>query len=933
MKMIKVLVITLNVFFFIDQAASQPATIRQYLSGQGYGDTVTWDFKVSDGRRSEEWAKIPVPSCWELEGFGTYNYGHAKDAERGKEIGHYKHQFTVPDDWKGKQIEIVFEGSMTDTEVRVNGKLAGELHQGSFYCFKYDISKLIMIGQSNLLEVTVSKHSANESVNKAERYADYWIFGGIFRPVFLEAKPVQNIERVAVDAKADGSFSAEVILSNAGNAHEVRAQVLTLDDQLVGKPFSTTGVNGERMKLQAKLDNVLAWNPETPHLYKVKFDLYTKGELVHTTSTRFGFRTVEVRERDGIYVNGVKVKFKGVNHHSFWPESGRTTNKQMSIRDIQLMKDMNMNAVRTSHYPPDGHFLDMCDSLGMFVLDELAGWHDAYDTEIGTKLVREMVIHDVNHPSVVIWNNGNEGGHNPELDAVFGQYDIQNRLVIHPWEEFNGTATQHYRAYDYGVGTFWHGHKITFPTEFLHGLYDGGSGAGLYDYWELIWNNPIAAGGFLWVFADEGVVRTDQEGKVDTHGDKAADGILGAFHEKEASFYTIKEVWSPVQLTRRDITIDFDGVVEVENRYLYTNLQDCSFSWQLSDLPAPTGNKVMQDITGSIRSVDVPPGHKGSLQLELPADWQLFDVLYITTYGPGSEELYTHSWPIKLPVDIRTELEPEVKGKVTYQERENTIEVKAGSVEYTINKQSGLLQKVVNEQGEIPFNNGPFLSAGAVVFRSLEVKKKAGLLHIICSFDEKESRMKEFTWVFHPSGWVNLSIYYVPEVYDVHFDYMGVNFDYPEDLIAGVEWMGRGPYRVWKNRMHGMELGVHQKDYNNTMTSVYPVIYPEFKGYHANLYWARIQSKEQSFLVGSSSEDVFLRLFTPVQDKDPRLSPPFPAGDISFMQAIPPIGTKTNDPWNMGPQGKKNMFFDYGPYDSWRKRSKVMELYFDFTGK
>lgn len=922
-------------FLLVNLAHAQTETITQYLSGHGYGDNVQWDFKLSEGRKSGEWTKINVPSCWELEGFGKYNYGHAKDSVRGKEVGYYKHQFDVPTDWKDKQIEIVFEGSMTDTEVKINGKIAGEVHQGAFYSFRYDITKLLRFGQSNLLEVKVSKHSANESVNKAERYADYWIFGGIFRPVFLEVKPKQNIRRVAINAKADGLFRAEVFLEKSGASQEVKAQIFTLDDQPIGTPFSiTVDTKASKVALSSNLENINSWNPENPHLYKVKFDLYVKGQKVHTTSTRFGFRTVEIRERDGIYVNGVKIKFKGVNHHSFWPVSGRTTNKQMSIDDILLMKEMNMNAVRTSHYPPDGHFLDMCDSLGLFVLEELGGWHDAYDTEVGSKLVQEMVIHDQNHPSIVIWDNGNEGGHNPDFDDLFGEYDLQNRLVIHPWEEFNGTATQHYRPYDYGVGTFWNGPLITFPTEFLHGLYDGGAGASLYDYWELMRKNPKAAGGFLWVFADEGVVRTDQDGKIDTYGDKANDGILGTFHEKEGSFYTIKEVWSTVQLIEEDITITFDGTIEVENRYLFTNLDQCSFSWRLSDLPNPSGDKTLEDLSGSIPTVSIAPGHKGTLDVNLPDNWKQFDVLYITAFGPKGEELYTHSWPIKLPVDVQAELAPSDNGgKVTYTENDNTIQVKAGSVECTISKTSGLLQKVVNQKGEIPFNNGPFLSAGVVEFKFIKTGTDGDQLQIICSFDEKESRVKEFTWSFDPSGMVGLEIYYMPEFYDVHFDYMGVNFDYPEELVQGVEWMGEGPYRVWKNRTHGVELGVHQKDYNNTMTGAYPLVYPEFKGYHSNLYWAKIQSKEQSFVVGTSSEDVFLRLFTPVQDKDPRLSPPFPAGDISFMQAIPPIGTKTNDPWNMGPQGKKNMFFDYGPYDSWRKRSKVMNLYFDFRGE
>ena len=144
-----------------------------------------------------------VPSCWELQGFGRYDYGFAKDSVRGREKGLYYH-FIVPVTWKNKKINIDFEGVMTDTEVKINGQSAGEIHQGAFYDFKYDITSLLNYGRSNLLEVTVTKHSSNPSVNKAERKADFWIFGGIFRPVFLEILPQIHIDNIAIDAKADG---------------------------------------------------------------------------------------------------------------------------------------------------------------------------------------------------------------------------------------------------------------------------------------------------------------------------------------------------------------------------------------------------------------------------------------------------------------------------------------------------------------------------------------------------------------------------------------------------------------------------------------------------------------------------------------------------------------------------------------------------------
>ena len=227
-----------------------------------------------------------------------------------------------------------------------------------------------------------------------------------------------------------------------------------------------------------------------------------KGKTLHEISKRIGFRTVEIRESDGIYVNDTKIKFKGVNRHSFHPESGRTTSKALSIEHVKMMKDMNMNAVRMSHYPPDVHFLDVCDSLGLFVIDELCTWHVPYlDTEAGKKLIEELIVRDVNHPSILIWANGNETGWNSKLDDEFSKWDIQQREVIHPWNVFRKTNTMHYPDYYKFAFDSPSKDKIYFPTEFLHGLYDGGHGAGLDDYWKLMWEMPLAAGGFLWDFA------------------------------------------------------------------------------------------------------------------------------------------------------------------------------------------------------------------------------------------------------------------------------------------------------------------------------------------------------------------------------------------------------------------------------------------------
>ncbi len=912
------------VFLYANKLFSQQ-TEKLYLSGTGNDHTVNWQFFCTAGMNSGKWTTIPVPSCWELQGFGKYDYGFAKDSVRGKEKGLYKYSFNVPASWKNKVIKIVFEGVMTDAEVKINGQLAGDINQGAFYAFKYDITKLLKYGESNLLEVAVAKHSANESVNAAERRADFWIFGGIFRPVYLQALPQQHIESVAIDAKANGQFKAEVFCKKI-NADKLVAQIYTIDGKKIAAAFSKKINPAETIfLLQAILQNPKLWTPESPNLYFVQVDLFEKGRIIHTIKQRFGFRTIEVRERDGIYVNGVKVKMKGVNRHSFWPSSGRTLSKKISIDDVMLMKDMNMNAVRMSHYPPDDHFLDACDSLGLFVMDELAGWHGHYDTPTGKKLLKEMIEHDVNHPSVIFWSNGNEGGHNLELDSLFKKFDIQQRTVLHPWQLFSGIETQHYREYNYGIGNYEHGHNIIMPTEFLHGLYDGGHGAGLEDYWEAMWRNPLSAGGFLWDFADEGVVRKDKNDSIDTDGNHGADGIIGPFHEKEGSYYAIKEIWSPIHFEKKEITDAFDGRLIIENRYHFTNINQCSFSWKLIKLDWQTSSEK----SGIAAAPDIKPLQKGILKLSFPSDWKNYDVLYVTAYDNCKHEIFTWSFPISRPDKIATSIvKKDGNDKVKISEADSSFYVTANEISFTINKNNGTLKEVKNAKGIIPLNNGPMLQEGENNFKNFKYRIDNKNLVIESTFDRKNS-YNYLQWTIYPSGWIRLQVNYFPSAYFTNM--IGVNFSFPEDQIKSVTYMGNGPYRVWKNRMGGTRFGVWNKDYNNTETGE-SWNYPEFKGYYSKMYWCKFINANQSFMVATENEDLFLRLFTPAKKTDQwhNYEPIFLDGDISFMQGIPAIGTKNQRAETTGPMGMKNIFYDYEKDPS---RALKLVLYFDFTGK
>lgn len=888
---------------------------RLHLSGTDKDHTVSWDFRVSGGRRAGVWSTIPVPSSWELHGFGTYQYGGPKP--RPDEQGRYRHRFSVPREWRGRRVELVFEGSMTDTEAWIDGRSVGARHQGGFYEFRYDVTALVRPGESHRLEVLVAKESSNESVNEAERHADFWIFGGIYRPVYLEAHPPESIERVAIDARHDGAFRMDVHLRKLDSPAVVTAHVETADGRPQGEPFEVPVAAGEdEVTLETRLADPSPWTAESPNLYRVAVALRRAGRTLHTLTERFGFRTVELRPRDGLYVNGARVRLKGVNRHSFWPDSGRATSRAVSEMDVRLIKDMNMNAVRMSHYPPDRHFLELADELGLFVLDELTGWQKRYDTQVGTKLVRELVVRDVNHPSVILWDNGNEGGFNHDLVPEYHRHDPQRRPVIHPWRNEAGQLnTTHYRAYGCCAGRYLDGPELVMPTEVLHGLYDGGHGAGLADLWRRMLDNPLAVGAFLWSLADEGIVRTDRDGALDTDGNHAPDGIVGPYREKEASFYAIREVWSPVFLeaSRLDrLPPSFDGRLRVENRYDFTSLDRVAFAWRLVRFPGPEspagGHAELAQ--GTAVAPSLPPGGRGTLVLDLPADWRDADALSLTARGPDGRDLHTWTWMTKGPDALRARLVAAASAgasaagagtaPVHVQETADRLTLEAGGTRVAIDKATGELASVENAGRPVSLSGGPRIVEAKATLASL-AHRRDGDGHVVEA--SYAGALQQVRWRLDPSGWLELSYRYVNPGRHAH---LGVSFDYPEAQVTGLRWLGRGPYRVWKNRREGAGFGVWRKAYNDTRTGA-DWSYPEFKGHHADLYWATLETKELPITVVTDTEDLFLRVLTPRFGDAPTFTAvAFPEGDLSFLHAIPPIGNKFAGPETTGPEGQPN---------------------------
>ena len=914
-------------------AQTLPQTERQYLSGHGCDDTVEWDFFCTDGRNSGRWTKIGVPSCWELQGFGTYQYGisfYGKAFPEGiaGEKGMYKYEFEVPEEFRGKQVSLVFEASMTDTEVKVNGRKAGSKHQGAFYRFSYNVTDLLKYGKKNQLEVTVSKESENASVNLAERRADYWNFGGIFRPVFLEVKPAVNLRHIAIDAQMDGSFRANCYTNISGDGMSIRAQILDGKGKKLADTTVPLKAGSDWTTLQLNVSAPALWTAETPNLYKAQFSLLDKGgKVLHHETETFGFRTIEVRESDGLYVNGVRINVRGVNRHSFRPESGRTLSKAKNIEDVLLMKGMNMNSVRLSHYPADPEFLEACDSLGLYVMDELGGWHGKYDTPTGVRLIEGMIERDVNHPSIIWWSNGNEKGWNIELDGEFHKYDPQKRPIIHPQGNFSGFETMHYRSYGESQN-YMRLPEIFMPTEFLHGLYDGGHGAGLYDYWEMMRKHPRCIGGFLWVLADEGVKRVDMDGFIDNQGNFGADGIVGPHHEKEGSYYTIKQLWSPVQVMNTAIDRNFDGKLSVENRYDYLNLNTCRFIWQQVKFPSVTDasnttTRILKQ--GEVQGSDVAAHGVGVVDIKtsiLPEA----DALFLTVIDKYGYELWRWTFPVD-KLNRETEQFSASSGRASYTETEKGITVKANGRTFVFSKKDGQLKDVSVNNRKISFANGPrFIGArradrsldqfynhddekakakdrtyseftDAAVFTKLDVKEEGG--NLILTANYKLGNLDKAQWTIHPDGMATLDYTYN---FSGVVDLMGICFDYPEEQVLSKRWLGAGPYRVWQNRIHGTQYDIWENDYNDPIPGE-TFTYPEFKGYFGSVSWMSIRTKEGTISLTNETPDSYIGVYQPRDGRD-RLLYTLPESGISVLNVIPPVRNKVNSTDLCGPSSQ-----------------------------
>jgi hypothetical protein len=554
-----------------------------------------------------------------------------------------------------------------------------------------------------------------------------------------------------------------------------------------------------------------------------------------------------------------------------------------------------------SHYPPDPAFLQAADELGLYVLDELAGWQGSYDTPTGARLIGQIVRRDVNHPSILFWDNGNEGGWNLENDGEFDRWDPQRRPVLHPWAIHSGINTDHYENYDSTVKLS-AGPDIFMPTEFLHGLYDGGIGAGLRDYWDVMGRSPTVAGGFFWAFADEGIERTDQNRRIDNMGNAAPDGIVGAHHEKEGSYFAVKEIWSPVEV--RNLAFANGRLrMDIENRYDFTHLRECHAQWRALRMPA-AGARGGAEVIGSGRAdlPDLAPHAQRSWEMPVSVAPGPGELLEFTVLDPRGQELWT--WVVRGAATTRAVPAPPP------QVRSNGDAVTSAGFHLEFDPATGMLVKLIAHGRSFPLR-GPHLSvwqrapklrsfvnvAGATTLRKLELAPEDGTLARV----QYDGGLSEVVWKVR--GDELIVSYRI--AYEGVADILGVSFDYPEKGVLGKRWVGEGPYRIWKNRLAGTTFGLHEANYSRSTPGV-SYEYPEFEGFFGAWSWLEMRTRAGSVRIRNSGNIPYFGLYAPTPGEKPILE--LPDLGWSFLHAVPPIGTKFALPDVLGPQSQAARF-------------------------
>jgi len=864
-----------------------------------------------------QWEEIQVPGNWQLAGYGIpYYLNHPYVFEKNppyiqhdyNPVGSYRTEFEIPGNWKDHPVFVHFDGVESAFYLWVNGKKVG-YSQGSRTPAEFDITKFLREGK-NILAAEVYRWSDGSYLE----CQDFWRLSGIFRNVYLFSTPTIHIRDFEVLCDLDSNYQDAALyvtarVKNFGDEGSLDQTVdITLMDEdglpleseilMSGKCVYIAPGSESIFKMKADVRNPAKWSAEEPNLYTVLLTLKDNDRnIIEYQSCRFGFREVEIKNGQ-LLVNGVPVLLKGVNRHEHDPDSGHYVTKESMLDDIRLMKQNNINTVRTCHYPDDPEWYDLCDVYGIYLIDEANieshGMGYKPDETLANKLewkkahvdrIQRMVERDKNHPSVIIWSMGNEAGDGTNFEAASDW--IHQRDPSRPVHYERAGLKSHTDIYCPMYARIPHlvryaEQKPDRPLilcEYAHAM--GNSVGNLIDYWDVIEKYDHLQGGCIWDWVDQGFRKKTDDGREywaygGDFGEEKSDrnfcmnGLVLPDRSVTPKLLEVKKVYQyikmePVALKR--------GVIKITNKYDFIDLVRFAIHWEVLE----DGKKIL---SGSIDKPNIAPKEAKILDFGLdkmtpsPGAEYLLNV-YVQT--SRSSELLPKGYEVAkeqfvLPhreVVVKTELPKKQPLKLT--ETENEMHIRGKDFAVKFDKSTGLLFSYLYRGTELlaegpspnfwraPTDNdfGNRMPERCAVWKNASLSRQFDRFEIV-EQDERQVQI-EVEYLLQAVDSKHTVTYTILNTSDVivknHFSpgkeelpellRFGMLMRMPKDF-ANVQWYGRGPHENYWDRKTSAFIGL----YTNTVRDHY-VEYasPQENGYKTDVRWVALTKKNGTGLL------------------------------------------------------------------------------------
>jgi beta-galactosidase len=877
---------------------------------------------------ASSWKEIKVPSNWQMQGYDYPQYTNKIYPWYGKEnikpptaptkynpVGSYIRNFNIPKEWEGKPLYISFQGVESAFYVWVNGEFVG-YSEDTFTPAEFDITSYIKKGE-NKLAVEVYRWCDGSWLEDQ----DFWRLSGIFRDVYLYSTPEVHIYDFAAipDLDIDYKNANLTIKANIINYYNKSMETLNLEAMLYDKNKNkvlnmqtmTTDIDLNdkhqcEVKFSSFIENPLKWSAEVPNLYTLVLVLKNSlGNIIETISCKIGFRKFEIK--DGLMkINGKRILFKGVNRHEFSHIDGRAISYDDMLYDIKLMKKFNINAVRTSHYPNNEIWYDLCDEYGLYVIDEtnlethgmwelghykeeeiIPGSHKEW-TDAVIDRCNSMFQRDKNHPSVIIWSLGNEsyGGENFIKMHDFLKENDPTRLVHYEgifhnrdFEDASDIESQMYtKPQDVEMYALNNPKKPFILCEYSHAM--GNSCGNLFKYWELFRKYPVLQGGFIWDWKDQAILTKTPEGinylayggdfnDSPNDGNFCGNGLLFADKSLSPKIYEVKKCYESIHVNKVDLK---RGIIKIYNEFLFTNLNEYKLEWNIT--------KNGEVISNGSLDIDIEPQKSKEIIIEynlpqnpLPYEEYILNISFIlkkdTIWAKSGHEIAFKQFI--LPVEQNNkELKIINYPEIFIYDKQNKLNIEGKN--FTV-----IFDKIKGEIISYKFNGVELLKEGIRpnFWRAVTDNDRGNMLEKRCETWKYAGILKELKNInieFYKTKVVLYSEFVIPasnySICKIQYEILGNGeIKVSENLIPGenlpeipevgtlfimnsnfknLVWYGNGPHENYWDRKESAKIGI----YNGKVCEQYvPYLKPQECGNKTEVRWALLSNKEGTGLL------------------------------------------------------------------------------------